>query len=563
MTNLELEERRKSRLVFCRKPRPGYKKRVQHATSGTETKNIRSLLLHLLPNRTSRQTMEKRPKIDETTLEVMKLEIQDLLRPCRQPVTVLSMANALLGSRCAFDSFAHSYQVEHEGDVDQLERVFHGFSIKKKNKALSLVIQSRYQLTNALNRLQQKVGACGTSVSSWKEALDLLKSEMDIPEADGMESDQKNALKDSVEEFRKRAEEIHLESLTVGLRRSLHAWQTVAASAPFLESTTAAAADKEELEKVYADRDHRWKDAVLLDAEDRLEEEVREREAQERATELLCPLSSEEIEWIEEVMEGGASTDIIAQTDTDSCQRKSLCSLRPGAWLNDEVIHYFLVMLAKRDEEICKSDPNRARSHFFKSFFITKLRNEGHSDPSMEGKYEYRNVKRWSKNAPGKLLYIRFCWSWVDGGHDLNISHGTFSLCLVGKDLFKLEKIFFPINEGQLHWTSACIFMKEKRIQFYDSFGGSGESYLEDLFQYLQDEHIDKKGYPLPDADKWKLVPCTRDTPHQKNGFDCGVFTCMFIDFLAKDCPLVFGQDHITQCRNRIALSILQGKAIM
>jgi hypothetical protein len=46
-------------------------------------------------------------------------------------------------------------------------------------------------------------------------------------------------------------------------------------------------------------------------------------------------------------------------------------------------------------------------------------------------------------------------------------------------------------------------------------------------------------------------------------GFDCGVFTCMFADFISKDCPLVFGQSHVTQCRERIALSILNGQAIM
>jgi hypothetical protein len=46
-------------------------------------------------------------------------------------------------------------------------------------------------------------------------------------------------------------------------------------------------------------------------------------------------------------------------------------------------------------------------------------------------------------------------------------------------------------------------------------------------------------------------------------GFDCGVFTCMFADFISKDCPLVFGQNHVTQCRERIALSILNGQAIM
>jgi Ulp1 family protease len=62
------------------------------------------------------------------------------------------------------------------------------------------------------------------------------------------------------------------------------------------------------------------------------------------------------------------------------------------------------------------------------------------------------------------------------------------------------------------------IFMKEKRIQFYDSMGGDGEMYLQALFQYLKDEHQSKHGCPLPDEDEWELVPCTRDTPQQRNG---------------------------------------------
>ena len=46
-------------------------------------------------------------------------------------------------------------------------------------------------------------------------------------------------------------------------------------------------------------------------------------------------------------------------------------------------------------------------------------------------------------------------------------------------------------------------------------------------------------------------------------GYDCGVFTCMFADFLSKDCPLVFSQEDINQCRERIVLSIMNGRAIM
>ena len=116
---------------------------------------------------------------------------------------------------------------------------------------------------------------------------------------------------------------------------------------------------------------------------------------------------------------------------------------------------------------------------------MTKLRNEGH--PTLAGRYDYKQVKRWSKNVPGK-------------------------------DLFALDKIIFPINEGQMHWICACIFMSERRIQFYDSLGSSGIDYINDLFRYIQDEHIDKKKQPLPNIDQWQLVPCTKDTPRQLNG---------------------------------------------
>jgi len=53
-----------------------------------------------------------------------------------------------------------------------------------------------------------------------------------------------------------------------------------------------------------------------------------------------------------------------------------------------------------------------------------------------------------------------------------------------------------------MHWVCAVIFMQPKRIQFYDSMGSGGENYLLDLFRYLQDEHQDKKGCPLPDPSR-------------------------------------------------------------
>ena len=96
----------------------------------------------------------------------------------------------------------------------------------------------------------------------------------------------------------------------------------------------------------------------------------------------------------------GPEDEVIAQVGTDSIQRKSIRNLRPGCWLNDEAIHYFYVMLAKRDEEVCKLNPKRKRNHFFKTFLMTSLLNERHIEK--DGTYEYGNVRRWSENVPGR-----------------------------------------------------------------------------------------------------------------------------------------------------------------
>ena len=116
---------------------------------------------------------------------------------------------------------------------------------------------------------------------------------------------------------------------------------------------------------------------------------------------------------------------------------------------------------------------------------MTKLLNEG--NVSCDGKYEYRNVKRWSKKVPGK-------------------------------DIFNLDKILFPINMGGMHWICAAIFMTKKRIEIFDSMGSNGNRYLDALFKYIQDEHLDKKKSPLSDLDSWQLVPTQPTTPRQTNG---------------------------------------------
>ena len=191
----------------------------------------------------------------------------------------------------------------------------------------------------------------------------------------------------------------------------------------------------------------------------------------------LRPLTLEENKKVKSnLYEIGPQYEIISEIDNDSITRQSMQRLRNGAWLNDEVIHFYFTALSHRNKKL--SDVSK-KSHFFKSFFITKLLEE-------TGGYNYKNVKRWSKRVEGK-------------------------------NIFALDKLFFPINIHNNHWALGCIFMTKKCIRFCDSMGGDGMKYLKALLRYLKDEWRDKHESPRDDWDDWKLAGYTKDIPQQQN----------------------------------------------
>jgi len=513
--------------------------------------------------RNSPESVDRKIEIKATTLSIIRYEFLDLLHSAsNQKCTVLAMANALAQSQSCLES--HS-KVNNEGNrFLPLLFKFPGRSKKFEKESMRL----RYELIGAFNWLEKHPSSRNKVVSSWEEAKKCLENVLCFPNDhtpaaleiknshdSGIQSDSRSIAKKH-EEFleveTEKIKEIANNSPVTNMK-----WKQIASypdeqryvdkvrikrheieEGEYLDTLIR----KESIDKADLHFNARIQTADELEKQLRkkvaveefvteLEERIKTEEAERRASSLMRLFNEEEQEIIRDAIYGyGHDEEIVAQSGTDSVQRASMQTLKPGEWLNDEIIHHFYLMLSKRDEELCMNDPTRQRSHFFKSFFITKVLNEGNA--SCDGKYEYRNVKRWSKKVPGK-------------------------------DIFKLDKILFPINMGNMHWIAAVIFMKKKRIEIFDSMGSDGGRYLEALFSYIQDEHMDKKKIPLPDADAWELIPTQQETPRQRNGHDCGVFTCMFADFLSKDTSLVFNQNHINQCRERIALSIMKGKAIV
>lgn len=250
---------------------------------------------------------------------------------------------------------------------------------------------------------------------------------------------------------------------------------------------------------------------VAMEVSDRIQELVDAR------MQLLDP---EQLHQVEVLLNGPRSDEVVIDKFNVQMRRRDITTLRDGCWLNDEVINFYMQLLKQRDALLCEADPSRLPNRFMNSFFVHKL-------IDAESKYVYSNVRRWTKSF----------------------------------DVFQSDKIFFPVNLSNTHWTLAVIHMKERYIAYYDSMAGSGSKYLKALLQWVQDEHKDKKGSDL-DVSEWKLVPCEAEaTPQQLNGVDCGVFTTMFADFISDALPLMsFQQMHIPLFRRKIAHFILNGE---
>ena len=92
-----------------------------------------------------------------------------------------------------------------------------------------------------------------------------------------------------------------------------------------------------------------------------------------------------------------------------------------------------MCMLMDRDEALCATDPKRQPSHYYNSFFVNKLVDQGG--------YNYPQVRRWSKKF----------------------------------NILEKRRVYCPININQSHWTLAVIHMDLKKVVYYDSNGGTGE----------------------------------------------------------------------------------------
>ncbi|CAM9249464.1 unnamed protein product, partial [Hapterophycus canaliculatus] len=136
--------------------------------------------------------------------------------------------------------------------------------------------------------------------------------------------------------------------------------------------------------------------------------------------------------------------------------------------------------------------------------------------------------------------------------------------------LFDMQKLFIPINQGNIHWVLVVVDMgggsasesasgsdAKMVVSFFDSFGRDGTAYVEAVQQYLVSE--------LSSRDKTReglFAPRPRppaNAPRQHNSSDCGVLMLHVMEQLSCGPVDVLGrltQDEIMSLRLQLVAKI-------
>ncbi|NWS78812.1 SENP2 protease, partial [Crotophaga sulcirostris] len=207
----------------------------------------------------------------------------------------------------------------------------------------------------------------------------------------------------------------------------------------------------------------------------------------------------------------GTPDEILSSAFKLKVTRQDIHTLRDCNWLNDEVINFYMSLVAERGKE-----EDYPAVHAFNTFFYPRLISGG-----------YISVKRWTK----------------------------------GTDIFKKDLILVPIHRKQ-HWALVVIDVRKKTIKYFDSLGLDGNKICVALFKYLQEESREKNKLEL-DCSEWTLQSMkSHEIPQQWNGSDCGVFVCSYAECMARDKPFNFTQDHMPYFRKKMVWEIIHQKLL-
>jgi hypothetical protein len=175
--------------------------------------------------------------------------------------------------------------------------------------------------------------------------------------------------------------------------------------------------------------------------------------------------------------------------------------LSPETWLNSAVIDdYFEYSIAVKNAE-----HNCELFHCFNSSFMEILYLQ-------KKKYDYDAVKHFKVNKKSKIRY----------------------------DLNKHNYIFIPVNISNLHWILIFIDTIKSTIWYCDSYlkimeTELAETLMASVEKYLNEEESQNVNEDINKSKKMYNCKILRNYPQQTNGYDCGVYVCIFAKLLMKN----------------------------
>lgn len=184
-----------------------------------------------------------------------------------------------------------------------------------------------------------------------------------------------------------------------------------------------------------------------------------------------------------------------------------LKTLRDGCWINDNVIDFYINLIV---------ESTTTKVYGWTTHFYTTLLEKG-----------YQGVARWAKRRK------------------LNV--------------FEKEIILVPVNIMNTHWALAVIDNINMKIEYYDSLSspGGNSTAVKVLANYMSQEATRLGRDPC----SYQLSPNIK-TPQQRNGSDCGVFTCTAARFILDNKPLSYSQNDMKTIRRQMVYEIINKKLI-
>lgn len=218
-------------------------------------------------------------------------------------------------------------------------------------------------------------------------------------------------------------------------------------------------------------------------------------------------LSDTEQGEVEQVWTHPDSTVVLRDYEGTRLTVQSLLTLRPGSWVNDEVINSYGTLLSCRNPQVL----------IHNTYFYTLLK--------LRKTYQTLDLKEIDR------IYKR------KGVRTKQIA-----------SFFARKQVLLPVNSYGAHWACYCVDHTRQVLVVYDSMQQEVDP---TVLEYVSAELTRARGavttYPVEQAQ------CAQ----QDNFYDCGAFLLLNLRNCVLSQPLVLQQSQISQARSLLAWELI------